>query len=325
MDGNVDSGAAMSPVNPFPASAVLNAEAADAIERYVPNVEATGCDAALWVVVGPVVRDWITRCCPSSHRVVYDHMLAFTRLALYGYVEIGTLEIRDLFIPDQIRFLVDVTHNSLTYGARKQLRFRLIRAGRLLNPGAWPVNPEPIPRTDVKDPYTAAEEQAFRTAAEFMSPATRLSSIAIVALGFGAGLDGRWTKFVRGTHIVTEPDGLWVRLVADGDRLVPVRDRYVDDLTDIAEQTGDGLVLGGERVHRNRASWTTDRIVVDGIGKLNSARMRSTWFVALMNAGVDVRAIQEYAGFTTLRTLQEVLRFVDPPDHTVEVVKVRRA
>ena len=183
----------------------------------------------------------------------------------------------------------------------------------------WVQRPEPITRTSLSAPYTEVEVAAIRRDVLRQStPLRAQAGRAIVALGLGAGLDGRWNVHITGTDIV-ENDGLVTITVGDpAERLVVVRDEFADELLDLAAQAGSGRLVAGS-TSKNAAAKAAGRVVIDqGHISLSAKRLRSSWLLAHLANRTPLTALLQAAGLRSFASLSDLVPFlhnaVDPAE-----------
>jgi hypothetical protein len=110
--------------------------------------------------------------------------------------------------------------------------------------------------------------------------------MALVALGAGAGLDGRWSTRVRADDVISRGDTVLLQVGEPSARLVPVLANYEAAVIDLAASAGDEFLVGGHSRARNRAGELASRIEVShGTPRLSASRLRSTWLVHHLTIG----------------------------------------
>lgn len=190
---------------------------------------------------------------------------------------------------------------------RSHLRF----VGERLNPtGAWE-RPIPVSRRSVATPYTPAELAQLSTQIRKNTPSRRRGGEALMALGLGAGLDGRWAAKVRETEVIRTTDGLAIRLP---DRVVPVLDTYCEALEALLEQTpAGGLVVGGTAQGKNAASAIAARLDLGPTcPALNAGRLRATWIVDHLTRGTRLDVLAAAAGIHGAGSFTDLMEFIPP-------------
>jgi len=235
------------------------------------------------------------------------------RQAAWAVDEGIALDAESILDPDTVeRF---VTHGLTGDPSRATYRAVLRRIGPLLTKSApWEPRPVSVARRKVAPPYSAGEIEALGGHARCQhTPAKRQAARAFVALGAGAGLDGRWVTQVRAEDIVIDGQVVLVRVGEPAPRLVPVLARWEAEVMDLASLAEDQFLVGGYSTSRNRASALTSGLVVPpGHPRLSAARLRSTWLLGHLNAGTRLPELAAAAGLQGVTVLSDVLRDVAP-------------
>jgi hypothetical protein len=148
--------------------------------------------------------------------------------------------------------------------SRATYRSVLRRIGPVLTRKApWTPRPATVARRQVALPYTAADLERLGQDAESQPTAARSRGArALLALGAGAGLDGRWVTRVRSEDVEVASGIVIVRVGAPAARAVPVLCAWEDEVLDLAATAGDEFLIGGRSSSRNRASALAGSLVV---------------------------------------------------------------
>ena len=201
--------------------------------------------------------------------------------------------------------------------SRPSYRATLRKLGRELTTTApWEPRPEPMPARLPAPPYSEAELAALRGDATGQSTSgRRRKAQALIVLGVGAGLDGRWARKVRGTDVVRIGWGVGVKVGAPSPRVAPVLAAYEEEIVRLAEEAGDEYLVGGTTTHKNRTNEIAARFE-DGHNhpKLSSPRLRSTWIVTHLTLGTRLPELLAAAGTTRIETFDALLRYVPEMD-----------
>lgn len=162
----------------------------------------------------------------------------------------------------------------------------------------------------VSQPYTLEEQGAIRRWAETQpTERRRVMCGAVVALTLGAGLTRDELMHVRERDIVALQDGLvGVRV---GVRVVPVIHEWNDHLTRFVGRTGETYVILPDATRRSGV----------GMNKVlgrapshswhpNVQRMRNTWIIRCLDAGVPLQNVVDAAGLRTPEMLRRLIPFM---------------
>jgi hypothetical protein len=204
--------------------------------------------------------------------------------------------------------------------SRATHRSDLRRLGpKLTRKAPWQPRPTSMARRKVAVPYTAVEvEQLCYDALQQHTAFRRRLARALLALGLGAGLDGRWVGWIRGTDVVRRDGIVEVRVGAPAARSVIVRALWEDELLELAKGARQGYLIGSQSKVRNRVTDMAKRLDrPSGHPALNTARLRATWLVEHMGAGTRLPELCAAAGMDGFEFLSELLPFVGPLDQPV--------
>ena len=201
--------------------------------------------------------------------------------------------------------------------SRATYRATLRRVGPLLTTKApWVAKPTPLARRNVAPPYTDRELDMLRAAGIAQpTPRRRKAAQALLALGAGAGLDGRWVARIRADD-VKERNG--VVLIDAGEpvaRVVPVLAEWQENVVDLAASAGDEFLVGGHSTARNRAGALAASLVVgNSHPRFSASRLRSTWLVTHLARGTRLPELARAAGLESVTVLSDLLAFVPALD-----------
>ena len=229
-------------------------------------------------------------------------------LAAWCVAEGLPLDVEVVLDPDTVERFVSVGLRG--DASRGTYRTVLRRIGPELTKRApWEPKPERVCRRQVAVPYSPAELAAlWRDTQRQSTDALRRSALALVALGAGAGLDGRWVTRVA-------PQDVTAHGVAAGEpaaRLVPVVAEFADAVDELAWSSPAGeFLVGGRSMSRNRASYLAARVeLAADTPRLNCSRLRSTWLVGHLDRGTRLPELVAVAGLKGLTVLSDLLPYV---------------
>ena len=227
-----------------------------------------------------------------------------------------------VFDPDTIEcFVVEgLAKNS----SRATYRADLRRVAPLLTTKApWEPRATLLPRRQVAAPYSGAELQLLCSdATRQRTPGRRRAARALIALGAGAGLDGRWVTRIRARDVVAEGARTLVRVGPPSARTLPVLAELEDDVAELAATAGQEFLVGGYSLSRNRASALLARLEVPyGHPRLSLSRLRSTWLCWHLGAGTRLPELVAAAGLQGTAMLSDLLPFVAPvPEDEAQLI-----
>lgn len=199
--------------------------------------------------------------------------------------------------------------------SRATYRAELRRVGPLLTSGApWEPRPTALAQRQVATPYTDREVEALIEAATLQSTSTRVRGArALLALGLGAGLDGRWLHKVTAEDVADTGWGVLVRVGPPAARVVPVLAKWESEVLDLAASAGGQFLVGGHSTTRNRlADLTSSLVVGHGRPAFSTARLRSTWLLTHLRRGTRLPELAKAAGLAGVTVLSDLLEHVEP-------------
>ena len=187
--------------------------------------------------------------------------------------------------------------------------------------------PARIPHQPLKPPYTPAECAAFVRLARNQPTTGRKRALgAVVALGLGAGLDGKEQGNITPDCVVEvdlgeEGVALGIEVPGPRARLVIVRKDYEDLLREVLElhrkerrRKDQPLYGNGPRRRNVTGPALHHALTATGQGvEVDAARLRSTWIVAAMSAPVPLGALLHASGLRTARSLVDLLAYCPKP------------
>jgi len=144
-----------------------------------------------------------------------------------------------------------------------------------------------------------------------------------LALGAGAGLDGRWVARVTAGDVAFG-DEVTVSVGQPAARVVPVLAVWEDEIVDLAASAGDEFLVGGYSAAGNRAGALAASIVVaHGHPRFSASRFRSTWLLTHMAMGTRLPELARASGLEGLTVLSDLLSFVSVLDEPSAVDMLR--
>lgn len=288
-------------------------EVARRIESYAPR----DVVRPVWdSTIRPFVVPLLYAAAPAGSASMEQYARVMTLIAVWCTEKGIPLDAERVLDPDTVeRFY---SEGLKGFPSRGTYRTVLRHLGRSLTKQApWLPPPEPMRRRTVAPPYTwsellTLEEDADRQSTEKRRRAAR----ALIALGAGAGLDGRWVTKVRGVDVQAHRPAVLVRVGEPRPRLVPVLCRFEERVLELSAEAGEGLLIGGTSTHRNRTSRLVRTLEVGhGHPILSVPRLRSTWIVEHLRRGTRLPELLAAAGTSQIERFDELLERVDPLDN----------
>ncbi len=231
-----------------------------------------------------------------------------TQLSAWCLAQGMALEWESILDPDTVeRFVsIGIPHDR----CRGTYRATLRRLGPLLTTKApWEPRAEAVNRRRVALPYSPDElDLLWRDAQHQATPARLRAGSALIALGAGAGLDGRWSTRVAAEDVVRRDGVIFVRVGEPAARLVPLLARWEDVVLDLASSARDEFLVGGRSLACNRAGDLARKFKVGhGHPALSAPRLRSTWLVHHLTVGTRLPELMPAAGLEGITVLSDLL------------------
>lgn len=276
-----------------------------AVNSWQPR-EWSNSDERLLPRVLPVVREWVLAASPPTVTRARNWMAFVAEAALREYLKSESTDPEIIFQPRQIDSFVRSTKRWRSPRSQYAASSALKLVGRVVVPHVIPPKSPPIGRIPVSEPYTAAEEEAFRIAAEAEGRSNRAARLWLNAAVCGAGLDGPEAIAAGPADIEQLGDnGLAIRVSGPNSRLVPIRGTYVDNVRAAIQLTT------GQRFYkarsRNAASNIASQLRVDGLGTFSLRRARSTWICAHLREQTPNAPFRKFSGPIRAETLTQLL------------------
>jgi len=248
------------------------------------------------------------------------------RLANWATGEGLPLDREIILDPDTVERFIEVG----LAGDRSRATYRAVlrRVGpRLTTRAPWEPRPAAVARRQVAPPYTTDEVAVLRSdALDQPTPVRRRAARAFLALGLGAGLDGRWASRVSAPDVSRSASGVDVRVGEPRPRRVVVLADWDDELVELAATAGDEFLVGGYSTSARRTGHLTAELVVPtGHPRLAPARLRSTWLVTHLQAGTRLPELCRASGLSGVTVLSDLLDGIELLDDDVAAVMLRVA
>jgi hypothetical protein len=231
-----------------------------------------------------------------------------TRLAAWSLEQSLPLDVEVVLDPDTVeRF---VSSSALDDPSRATYRSVLRRVGPLLTTKSpWEPCPVAIARRQVAPPYSDRELAMLRQDALAQSSrGRRRAAQALLALGAGAGLDGRWIARVQAGDVAPLGSAVVVTVGEPAPRRVAVLAWWESEVLELAASAGHEFLVGGHSLSRNRAGALAASLEVGhGHPRFSASRLRSTWLVSHLRMGTRLPELAGAAGLGGVTVLSDLL------------------
>jgi len=231
---------------------------------------------------------------------------------------------RDVILdPDAVeRFVASLAEERSAATYRAVLR----RVGPLLTKKApWEPRAQAIPRRQLASPYRRDEVHTLIDDALDQPTASRKrAAFALLCLGLGAGLDGRWATRVTAADVTQNGSAVIVRVDEPHPRSVVALATWEEGLMGLAATAGDDFLVGGRSTSNRRTGHLVERLITPtGHPSLSPARLRSTWLLWHLEAGTRLPELCQAAGLRGTGVLADLLPYAEPlgKHATVEMLR----
>lgn len=264
-----------------------------------------------WPEVAPFVRDVVAQSGARTYVHAERLMRVMTMISIWALDHGLPLDVEVVLHPDRIG------HFTATYLAKSKsvttYRHDLLTLGRKITKKA-PYRPKPgLSRPGPAGPYTDDELARYVRIVTSQGSEERVQvGLALVLLGVGAGLDGRWSPRVRTADVNRLENGyLVVDVTGPHARRVPVDDRYAARLEAFADQVHTEYLVGSAAQASRRASSLVGLLDFPAdVPKINARRLRTTWLRNQILDGMPLPYLLEVAALETTCKLSAVLPYV---------------
>lgn len=254
-------------------------------------------DPAIWEVIQDFTREVIAEVMTKDPTFNLESIKSVTvHHITYCYRHGVALNRQDIFNENTITRHYD---HDFTGSRRTLVSYRATarRIAAIINNSYIPRRAA-IPRDDlVAKPYSAQELDRLHDWAESAGTDNmRTNRWRVLALAGGAGLRAREIKGLRWKDIEQHGTETFINLP---DRFTPVSELYEEELYDRGEP--NEYVVFPRRTRRETSLHTMMFEKRDNSGiAIDTRRMRSTWIVGLMRAGLNEKLICRVAGLSSL-------------------------
>jgi hypothetical protein len=270
---------------------------------------------AAWTEVRPFVVECAERLDLGDGPAALRTIRVLACLAAWAVRDGLPLEVEVVLDPDTVERFVSV--GIAEDRCRATYRAVLRRVGPKVTAKApWESRRAAVAHRQVAVPYSVEEIKWLSTDALVQPTPRRVRAArAVLALGAGAGLDGRWVARVWACDVTTAGGVVLVRVGEPSARVVPVLAGWEEEVLDLASSAGDEFLVGGRSTSRNRArALAASLIVGNGHPRFSASRLRSTWLVTHLTLGARLPVLVRAAGLQGVTVLSDLLPFVPALD-----------
>jgi hypothetical protein len=269
------------------------------------------------------VRDFVSSAVtdldPADPHRAREWMRTVTALVVWSRRDGTPLDREGMFAPDNVHRYSEIGCSDLKLSSRATRRAVLRSMGRALTVEApWPEREQRLPQRHRHRPYSSDD---FRRLMALRQPTAKQQRRleAVLALGLGAGLWAReyLTAMPRDLSVV---DCITLLSVSGARaRKIVVRQRFAGTLHRLAEDHPDENFVGFPQHEWDRSrTWHALKVLESPSDlSIETERLRSTWLVHHLDAGVNLVTLSRNAGLKTTKAYTLLLPYLAEPDEAL--------
>ncbi len=267
-----------------------------------------------WGTIGEFVRAAVAEASAGSDRDKTSLYVATTPLVLWCWQTRGLpLERGRIFRAAVIEEFIHRGMPDHLQSSRATIRSSLWRALEVLDPAEAARTRRAIPRSKPTEPYTTQDVASLHSwAATQRTERRRSDALALLSLGFGAGLATRELLEVTVGDIDVTAAGVSVSVWASRPRVVPVLPEWHRPIQRLlVERRGDqGWLFRPGREGTDPGQVTDFVLRARTTLDIRPSRMRTTWLVRHLELGTSPSRLLQMSGLRNLAALDKVTHFV---------------
>jgi len=269
----------------------------DRIEAFRP----TDMPERIWLEIQPLTKDWVRKTGATEVDRAKRQLTAVAGLLRWAYE--GGLDLRpDLVLHvDTIEQFIVQGRPDLTDGSRTTYRSELRAVGeKVLGPATCPTRQTLIGKSEPEAPYSDHEFSDLVAGVRGLTtPHRRDNGLVLVSLAAGAGMANTDVTGATGTDVERSDSGVAVNITwGPNPRRVVVTAEWEDEVWNRAVQVGEHPMFhpGRTVVKKKDIPNFLDRLNFPTLPRLTTQRLRVTWIVRQLTAGVPVHVVAAAAG-----------------------------
>ncbi|WP_166785949.1 tyrosine-type recombinase/integrase [Cryobacterium sandaracinum] len=293
----------------------MNAVSPPAVQRVIDNYVAV-MPAAHWTAIESFVRDSVTSLGLQTRGVARNYLAATAKFAHWLWqTAAANLDPAAAFRPALIRRFV---HEVMPARAETYQQQTAQRLNSLVThfTAATPDRQTRKHPASVR-PYANRDLITFRSsAARRTNEERRMNAHVLLALGAGAGMRAEEIALARVSDVSTDGDDLLVSVRGNHPRTVPLRVEWRRALaTGINGREPGEWLFAGYRLPEYPAR-VIHQFGIDAPDEPtpSATRLRATWIVRHLNAGLRLDILLELAGLASPTSLAPYVRAMTPDD-----------
>jgi len=272
---------------------------------------------AYWEAIGLFTIEAVALAAPPSTRDARRFLTPVAQYVAWQWMSGVPLDRQEMFTPPGVTSFIRTQTKHLKFKTREHYEWILDQVvAAVVGPPVQPPKAVPGRGAPVK-PYTLAEEHAYRVMARNQAtPHRRQNAEVLLALGFGAGLVAGDIIAIRGEHVVRVSDGVEIHVPGSRARVVPVFAEWEAIVASAVTRVGGGRLFLPSRPELDPGAVSGFITTLQGReSRLSAQRMRSTWILRLLDAGIKVNVVLATSGMSGPESLVPYVQFMSPvPD-----------
>lgn len=293
---------------------------------YQPNFSAE--KLKIWnTVVSPIVVGHVRQLQLPTVHLARSAMRRLGEIYIDADQRLGSLDVDEVLSLHNIYFFVDHVNGDQTAYWKKKVRADLVRyAKALTHKVVFPPQPARVPRNRALPPYPLAVELACLEHARSLTGPVAGRRKTVIGLGFGAGLAGViCCSFQEHDFVEIGRGVLGVHVGGPDPRIIPIRGRYRPLVEEAIDLANGGPLIGKEGADSEAVSTALNAFQKLGSERITVPRIRATWFVRILDAGVPVQWALEWCGQRSRRYMSDLVVYSQRPDEGPALDLVRKS
>lgn len=270
-----------------------------------------------WEAIGLFTIEAVAVAAPPSARDARRFLTPVAQYVAWQWMSGEPLDRQQMFTRPAVRSFIRTQTKDLKFKTRQHYEWILDQVVAAVV-GPREQLPKAVSGRGVSvRPYTLAEEHAYRVMVRNQAtPHRRQNAEVLLALGFGAGLVAGDIVAIRGEHVVRVPDGVEIHVPGPRARVVPVFAEWEAILLSAAIRVSGGRLFLPTRPELDSGAVSEFTACLQGREpRLSAQRMRSTWILRLLDAGININVVAAVCGISDRQSLVPYFEFISPvPD-----------
>lgn len=290
----------------------LPLEAREAMTTYKPRR-----DTETWPKIAEFVKDACSLAAPQTAYSAKLLITITTAFVTWAVVERGLpLQTDVIFSRQVIDVYATEEGRGRSEGTRRNYRSMLLRISEVLLPTEQGTAMTPLSRKSIARPYSPKEMTEFRFwALGQKTEAKRRKAMLMLILCAGAALRPVEIIDVAVHDVLVDDDGVFINVRGGTQpRLVPLLAEWEDWCITLLEDADPDIPLWGPPNRSDGGNLLSSFTQYTSGERPRGDRLRSTWIVGRLQAGVPIKELFRALGFDKFENLPRYLEFVEQMD-----------